>query len=79
MSHAARPSRLATIPFAVSVFLKHGSSDAASTANAPRYPPGRAQQGARGQEAAARIRELRKGVTLGGLNIKAPIYEGHKH
>ena len=31
------------------------------------------------QEAAARIRELRKGVTLGGLKIQALIHEGHKY
>jgi hypothetical protein len=31
------------------------------------------------QEASARIRELRKGVTLGGLKIKALIHEGHKY
>jgi Arc/MetJ-type ribon-helix-helix transcriptional regulator len=31
------------------------------------------------QEAAARIRELRKGVTLGGLKIKDLIHEGHKY
>ena len=31
------------------------------------------------QEAAARLRELRQGVTLGGLNIKALIHEGHKY
>jgi hypothetical protein len=31
------------------------------------------------QEAAARIRELRQGVTLGGLNIKELIHEGHKY
>ena len=31
------------------------------------------------QEAAARIRELRKGVTLGGLKIQDLIHEGHKY
>ena len=31
------------------------------------------------QEAAARLRALRKGVTLGGLNIKDLIHEGHKY
>jgi Arc/MetJ-type ribon-helix-helix transcriptional regulator len=31
------------------------------------------------QEAAARIRELRQGMTLGGLNIRDLIYEGHKY
>jgi Arc/MetJ-type ribon-helix-helix transcriptional regulator len=31
------------------------------------------------QEAAARIRELRQGVTLGGLNIKDLIHEGHTY
>jgi len=31
------------------------------------------------QEAAARIRELRQGVTLGGLRIQALIHEGHKY
>jgi len=31
------------------------------------------------QEAAARLRELRKGVTLGGLNIKDLIHEGHTY
>lgn len=31
------------------------------------------------QEAAARIRELRQGVTLGGLKIKELIHEGHKY
>ena len=31
------------------------------------------------QEAAARIRELRKGVTLGGLKIKDLLHEGHKY
>ena len=31
------------------------------------------------QEAAARIRELRKGVTLGGLKIQDLLHEGHKY
>ena len=31
------------------------------------------------QEAAAHIRELRKGVTLGGLNMQDLIHEGHKY
>ena len=31
------------------------------------------------QEAAARIRELRKEVILGGLKIKDLIHEGHKY
>ena len=31
------------------------------------------------QEAAAHIRELRKGMTLGGLNIKDLLHEGHKY
>jgi Arc/MetJ-type ribon-helix-helix transcriptional regulator len=31
------------------------------------------------QEAAVRIRELRKGVTLGGLNMQDLIHEGHKY
>jgi Arc/MetJ-type ribon-helix-helix transcriptional regulator len=31
------------------------------------------------QEAATHIRELRKGVTLGGLNIQDLIHEGHKY
>jgi Arc/MetJ-type ribon-helix-helix transcriptional regulator len=31
------------------------------------------------QEAAARIRELRQGVTLGGLKIQDLIHEGHKY
>jgi hypothetical protein len=31
------------------------------------------------QEAAAHIRELRKGVTLGGLKIKDLIHAGHKY
>jgi len=31
------------------------------------------------QEAAARIRELRQGVTLGGLTIKQLIHEGHPY
>jgi Arc/MetJ-type ribon-helix-helix transcriptional regulator len=31
------------------------------------------------QEAAARIRELRQGVTLGGLSIKDLIHAGHKY
>jgi Arc/MetJ-type ribon-helix-helix transcriptional regulator len=31
------------------------------------------------QEAAARIRELRQGVTLGGLKIKELIHEGHTY
>ena len=31
------------------------------------------------QEAATRIRELRKGVTLGGLKIQDLIHEGHKY
>jgi len=31
------------------------------------------------QEAAASIRELRKGVTLGELNIQELIHEGHKY
>jgi Arc/MetJ-type ribon-helix-helix transcriptional regulator len=31
------------------------------------------------QEAAARIRELRQGVTLGGLKIKDLIHAGHKY
>jgi hypothetical protein len=32
-----------------------------------------------GQEAAAHIRELRKGVTLSGLKIKDLIHAGHKY
>ena len=31
------------------------------------------------QEAAARIRELRKGVTLGGLNMQDLIHAGHRY
>jgi len=31
------------------------------------------------QEAATRIRELRQGVTLGGLKVKELIHEGHKY
>ena len=31
------------------------------------------------QETAARIRELRKGVTLGGLKVKELIHEDHKY
>jgi hypothetical protein len=31
------------------------------------------------QDAAASIRELRKGVTLGGLNMQDLIHEGHKY
>ncbi len=31
------------------------------------------------QEAAARIRELRHGVTLGGLKLKDLIHAGHKY
>lgn len=31
------------------------------------------------QDAAARIRELRQGVALGGLKIKDLIHEGHKY
>jgi len=31
------------------------------------------------QEAAARIRALRQGVTLGGLKIQDLIHEGHKY
>jgi hypothetical protein len=31
------------------------------------------------QEAAAHIRELRQGVTLGGLKIKDLVREGHKY
>jgi Arc/MetJ-type ribon-helix-helix transcriptional regulator len=31
------------------------------------------------QEAAARIRELRQGVTLGGLTIKELMHAGHKY
>ena len=38
--------------------------------------PGKVQEC---QEAAARIRELRKGVTLGGLKIKDLIHEGRKY
>jgi prevent-host-death family protein len=39
-------------------------------------PPGMASDRERGRQAAARIRELRKGVNLGGLAIKDLIGEG---
>ena len=39
-------------------------------------PPGQAPDRERGRRAAARIREIRKGVTLGGLAIKDLIGEG---
>ena len=43
---------------------------------APQVSPSQVQEC---QEAAARIRALRKGVTLGGLKIKDLIHEGHKY
>ena len=39
-------------------------------------PPGGVSDRERGRRAARRIREMRKGVTLGGLSIKAMIDEG---
>jgi prevent-host-death family protein len=39
-------------------------------------PPSTAADGDRGPRAAARIREMRKGVSLGGLGIKDLIGEG---
>jgi putative addiction module CopG family antidote len=39
----------------------------------------RALRALKQQEAAAHIRELRKGVTLGGLKMKDLIHEGHKY
>jgi hypothetical protein len=39
-------------------------------------PPGAALDRERGRRAAARIREMRKGMTLGGLAIKDLISEG---
>lgn len=39
-------------------------------------PPGPAFDRERGREAARRIREMRKGVTLGGLRIKDLVSEG---
>jgi prevent-host-death family protein len=39
-------------------------------------PPGMTSDRERGRQAAARIREMRKGVTLGGLSIRDLIGEG---
>ena len=41
-------------------------------------PPGLAFDRERGHRAAERIREMRKGVTLGGLTIKDLISEGRR-
>jgi len=39
-------------------------------------PPGMASNRERGQQAARRIREMRKGITLGGVRIKDLVTEG---
>ena len=46
---------------------------------AEKEPPSAPAQGLTPAEAVADIRELRKGVTLGGLSIKDLINEGRKH